>query len=122
MTVESAIYLAHGLRPGGVAGTGSTLLKAYHDLVYAINLVLYDFAEIAADFNVFKKSVYDFFGDVDEWAMKMFEEARKEVASGRITSSLPKVRDPKLCVKLEQLQQPEPADNPVIHSTCELAA
>ena len=95
VTVEpDGAYLAHGLRPGGVAGQGATLREAYHDLEQSIELVLYDLAEAAADLEAFAASARQFFDDTDPWAERAFAAARRDVAASTIEYDVPKVPQP----------------------------
>ena len=113
VTVEpDGAYLAHGLKPGGVAGQGMTLREAYHDLEQSIELVLYDLAEAAPDLEAFAMSVRQFFDDTDPWAERAFAAARRDVAAGRIESDLPKVPQPTFSAKVVEFEQPSARNNP----------
>ena len=105
-------YLAHGLKPGGVAGQGMTLREAYHDLEQSIELVLYDLAEAAPDLGTFAASVRQFFEDADPWAERAFAAARREVAAGTIESDLPRVPEPTFSAKVVEFEQPSARNNP----------
>ena len=87
--LEEDGYLAHGLKPGGVAGIGDTLVEAYLDLRQNIELALYDIAEMSADFPRFRRDVRRFFHNPDPWAEDTFQAARERVAQGAVTSDLP---------------------------------
>lgn len=102
----AAVYLAHGLQPGGLAGTGDTLLDAYADLRRGIELVLDDIADAARDFDVFRREVEGFFTDTDRWAEETFEAARKDVAAGKVQSDLPRVANPRFRCEVVEFQQP----------------
>ena len=114
-------YLAHGLKPGGVAGQGMTLREAYHDLEQSIELVLYDLAEAAPDLGTFAASVRQFFEDADPWAERAFAAARREVAAGTIESDLPRVPEPTFSAKVVEFEQPSARNNPA-PTAVELAA
>lgn len=114
-------YLAHGLKPGGVAGQGMTLREAYHDLEQSIELVLYDLAEAAPDLGTFAASVRQFFEDADPWAERAFAAARREVAAGTIESDLPRVPEPTFSAKVVEFEQPSARNNPT-PTAVELAA
>ena len=98
------VYLAHGLQPGGISGTGGTLLEAYGDLRRGIELVLDDIADEAPSFTAFRREVERFFADTDPWAASTFETARKDVAAGKIRSDLPRVANPRF--ECDVVQQP----------------
>lgn len=100
------VYLAHGLQPGGIAGTGGCLLDAYADLRKGIELVLDDLADEAVDFVTFRRAVAEFFADTDRWAEETFEAARQQVAAGEIQSDLPRVKNPKFRCNVVEFQQP----------------
>ena len=102
----AAVYLAHGLQPGGLAGTGDTLLDAYADLRRGIELVLDDIAHASRDLAAFRREVEDFFTDTDRWAEETFEAARKDVAAGKIQSDLPRVANPRFRCEVVEFQQP----------------
>ena len=109
---DGAVFLAHGLKPGGVAGLGETLLEAYLDLKDKIEFALYDIAEGAADFPAFKRDVHQFFHDTDEWATDTFTAARKEVAAGNVPSDLPTKENPVLRHRVTEFAQPLSRNNP----------
>ena len=100
------VFLAHGLQPGGIAGTGGTLLDAYADLRRGIELVLDDIADEASNFAAFRREVEEFFTDTDPWAEKTFQAARKDVAAGKIQSDLPRVAKPRFQCDVVEFQQP----------------
>lgn len=122
VTVEpDGAYLAHGLKPGGVAGQGVTLREAYHDLEQSIELVLYDLADAAPDQGAFAAAVREFFEDTDPWAERAFAAARRDVATGRVESDLPKVPQPTFSAKGVEFEQPSARNNPPT-TAVELAA
>ena len=100
------VYLAHGLQPGGIAGTGGTLLDAYADLRRGIELVLDDIADEAVDFVTFRREVEEFFTDTDRWAEETFEAARQQVAAGQIQSDLPRLKTPGFRCEVSEFEQP----------------
>ncbi len=112
VTVEDGGYLAHGLRPGGVAGVGSTLVESCLDLKEQMELVLYDLTEEAVDFLHFRKLVAEFFNDEDEWARSTWERARKLVATGTVSADLPRRNSPALRHSVRVFEESEPANNP----------
>ena len=100
------VYLAHGLQPGGISGTGGTLLDAYADLRRGIELVLDDIADESPSFGAFKRDVQEFFVDTDRWAEETFESARSEVAAGRVQSDLPRIANPKFRCEVVECHLP----------------
>jgi len=110
VTVEdddgTEVYLAHGLQPGGISGTGGTLQDAYGDLRRGIELVLDDIADESPNFRAFKRDVEEFFADTDRWAEETFESARREVAAGKVQSDLPRVANPKFRCDVVKFHQP----------------
>ena len=62
----SGEHIAHGLKPGGVAGVGSTLTEAYLAYKEDVQTVLYDMAG-NAPFEAFRESVLEFFDSADAW-------------------------------------------------------
>lgn len=110
VTVEDdngmAVYLAHGLQPGGISGTGETLLDAYTDLRRGIELVLDDIADESPNFAAFKRDVEEFFVDTDRWAEATFESARREVAAGKVQSDLLRIANPKFRCEVVEFHQP----------------
>ena len=112
VTEEADGFLAHGLKPGGVAGVGDTLIEAYLDLKANTELALYDIAADALDFDVFKRKVAGFFKDTDAWAAHAFDAARKKVAAGQVQSDLPVRPNPALRHSVTLFVETVPANNP----------
>ncbi len=112
VTVDEDGFLAHGLKPGGVAGVGATLVEAYLDLKANTELALYDIAADAPDFNVFERRVSTFFKDTDAWAAQAFETARRRVAAGQVESELPVRPNPALRHRVTLFVETTPANNP----------
>ena len=100
------VFLAHGLQPGGIAGTGGTLLDAYADLRRGIELVLDDIADEASNFAAFRREVEEFFTNTDPWAEKTFQAARQQVAAGEIQSDLPRLKTPGFRCEVSEFEQP----------------
>lgn len=88
----SGEYIAHGLKPGGVAGVGSTLREAYLAYKEDVQTVLYDMAG-NAPFEAFREGVLEFFDSADAWGEAKFAEARLMVVAGKVDSAL--LREPK---------------------------
>ncbi len=109
---DGTVFLAHGLKPGGVAGLGDTLLEAYLDLREKIEFALYDIAETASDLSAFRGDVAEFFHDADDWARDAFEAARREVAAGNVPSDLPTKKNPALRHSVTEFAQPLSTNNP----------
>ncbi len=110
--LEEDGFLAHGLKPGGVAGVGDTLVEAYLDLRQKIELALYDIAEMVADYSAFKRKVRRFFHDADPWAEETFEAARKRVAKGEVTYDLPMKPNPAFRHRVRLFEASLPKNNP----------
>lgn len=115
VTLEDDGYLAHGLKPGGVAGIGATLVEAYFDLKTNIELVLYELAAKALDYSEFRGSVSHFFRDTDSWAKEAFAEARTQVAAGRVACDLPVKANPAMRHRVVQFEEQLPKNNPEPH-------
>jgi len=105
-------FLAHGLKPGGVAGIGATLVEAYLDLKANTELALYDLAHDSAGFTEFRQAVAAFFEDTDPWTETTFASARENVAAGRVISDLPVQPDPELYHTVLHFEKQEPGNNP----------
>ncbi len=84
----SGEFIAHGLKPGGVAGVGSTLTEAYVAYKEDLQTVLYDMAG-NAPFEAFRESVLEFFDSADAWGEAKFAEGRSMVVAGKVDSALP---------------------------------
>ncbi len=87
----SGEYIAHGLRPGGVAGVGSTLIEAYLAYKEEVRTVLRDMAA-GGSFDSFSEDALEFFDSPDDWGETKFAEGRLMVAAGKVESALPRVR------------------------------
>ncbi len=112
VTTEPDGFLAHGLKPGGVAGVGATLVEAYLDLKTNIELALYELAAESANLDEFKRAVRSFFHDTDSWAAATFEAARKKVAAGDVDADLPVKENPALRHRVVVFEAPLPKNNP----------
>ncbi len=112
VTHEEDGLLAHGLKPGGVAGVGDTVVEAYVSLKTNIELALYDIAAQTPDFDAFRTAVAAFFRDTDDWAERAFGEARKKVAAGEIACDLPVRPNPALRHSVKLFEEPKPQNNP----------
>ena len=77
----SGEYIAHGLKPGGVAGVGSTLIEAYQSYKEDVQVILYDMAG-SEPFDAFRDKVLRFFDSADAWGEAKFEEGRQMVVAG----------------------------------------
>ena len=112
VTKESGEYIAHGLKPGGVAGVGSTLTEAYLAYKEEVQTVLYDMAG-DAPFEAFREEVLDFFDSPDDWGEAKFAEGRKMVVAGKVDSSLPLEPRPELRASVVELEL-RSKNNPVL--------
>lgn len=108
----SGEYIAHGLKPGGVAGVGSTLTEAYLAYKEDVQTVLYDMAG-DVQFEAFRESVLGFFDSADPWGEAKFAEGRLMVAAGKVDSSLPVEPNPELEVSVVELEL-RSKNNPVL--------
>ena len=108
----SGEYLAHGLKPGGVAGVGSTLTEAYLAYKEEVQTVLYDMPGDAS-FEAFREGVHEFFDSADAWGEAKFAEGRQMVAAGKVDSSLPLEPNPDPQVDVVELEL-RSKNNPVL--------
>lgn len=99
----SGEYIAHGLKPGGVAGVGSTLAEAYVAYKEDVQTVLYDMAG-DVPFEAFREGVLEFFDSADAWGERKFAEGRLMVAAGKVESTLPVEPNPELEVTVVELE------------------
>ncbi len=105
-------YIAHGLKPGGVAGVGSTVTEAYLAYKEEVQTVLYDMAEDAS-FDAFREGVLEFFESTDAWGEEKFAEGQLMVAAGKVDSSLPVEPKPELRASVVELEL-RSKNNPVL--------
>ena len=108
----SGEYIAHGLKPGGVAGVGSTVTEAYMVYKEEVQTVLYDMAG-SASFDAFREGVLDFFESADAWGEAKFAEGRVMVAAGKVESPLPLEPEPELGASVVALEL-RSKSNPVL--------
>ena len=108
----SGEYIAHGLKPGGIAGVGSTVTEAYLAYKEEVQTVLYDLAGDAA-FEAFRESVLEFFDSADAWGEAKFAEGRLMVAAGKVDSSLTLEPNPAPRVHVVELEL-RSKNNPVL--------
>lgn len=109
----SGEYVAHGLKPGGVAGVGSTLIEAYESYKEDVQVVLHDMAG-SESFESFRGKVLEFFDSADAWGEAKFEEGRQMVAAGKVDSSLPLEPRPELDARVVVEIELHPKNNPVL--------
>ena len=103
-------YIAHGLKPGGVAGAGSTVTEAYLAYKEEVQTVLYDMAG-NAPLDAFREGVLEFFESTDAWGEEKFAEGRLMVAVGKVESTLPVEPRPELEASVVELRS---KNNPVL--------
>lgn len=103
-------YIAHGLKPGGVAGVGSTVTEAYLAYKEEMQTVLYDMAGDAS-LDAFREGVLEFFESTDAWGEEKFAEGRLMVAAGKVESTLPVEPRPELEASVVELRS---KNNPVL--------
>lgn len=112
VTKEESEYIAHGLKPGGVAAVGSTLTEAYLAYKEEVQAVLYDMAG-AVSFDAFREGVLEFFESADAWGEEKFAEGRLMVAAGKVESTLPVEPNPELEASVVELEL-RSKNNPVL--------
>ena len=105
-------YIAHGLKPGGVAGVGSTVTEAYLAYKEDVQTVLYDMAGDAS-LGAFRDGVLEFFESTDAWGEEKFADGRLMVAAGKVDSSLPQEPKPELGARVVELEL-RARNNPVL--------
>lgn len=108
----SGEYIAHGLKPGGVAGVGTTLIEAYTSYKEDVQVVLYDMAG-SETFEAFREQVLRFFDSSDAWGEAKFDEGRQVVAAGKVDSSLRVASNRELSVNVVELEL-HSRNNPVL--------
>ena len=108
----SGEYVAHGLKPGGVAGVGSTLIEAYQSYKEDVQVILYDMAG-SEPFDAFRDKVLRFFDSADAWGEAKFEEGRQMVVAGRVESSLSLEPNPEHRASVVELEL-RSKNNPVL--------
>ncbi len=108
----SGEYVAHGLKPGGVAGVGSTVTETYLAYKEEVQTVLYDMAGDAS-LDVFREGVLEFFDSADAWGEGKFAEGRLMVAAGKVESNLPVEPNPELEASVVELELCS-SNNPVL--------
>lgn len=114
----SGEYIAHGLKPGGVAGVGSTVTEAYIAYKEEVQTVLYDMAGDAS-LDAFREGVFEFFESADAWGEEKFAEGRLMVAAGKVESTLPVEPNPELEASVVELEL-RSKNNPVLPAGEEL--
>ncbi len=108
----SGEYIAHGLKPGGVAGVGSTVTEAYLAYKDEVQTALYDLAGNAS-FDAFREGALEFFDSADAWGEAKFAEGRLMVAAGKVESNLPVEPNPELAASVVELEL-HSNNNPVL--------
>jgi len=111
----------YGVRPAAIAETGSTPEEACLRFHNRYKKVLFDISEESSDYEVFKKSVEDFYFQPDVEEETRWEDARKalrgaEVIPEKPFSELPKEspesRPPQIAVaRLDKLKRFQSSDN-----------
>ena len=74
----------YGVNPGALADHGPDLKTAYANFRQSLGLVLFDLAELAADFGAFRRALSKYLHATDRESMDEWVEARREVRSGRV--------------------------------------
>lgn len=74
----------YGVNPGALAEHGSDLKSAYANFRRSLIELLFDFAELADDFNAFRRAVSKHFYATDHESVDEWVAARREVRGGRV--------------------------------------
>ena len=74
----------YGVQPGGIAATGQNEDEAFSTFRRTYTSVLFDMAEEADDFSMFKQRVETFFNEICEETKREWDEAVKAVRRGDI--------------------------------------
>lgn len=74
----------YGVNPGALAEHGSDLKAACANFRRSLIELLFDFAELAADFDTFCRAVSEHFRATDRESVDEWIEARREVRRGRV--------------------------------------
>ena len=74
----------YGVNPGALAGHGPDLKTAWANFRHSLGLVLFDLAELAADFGAFRRALSKYLLATDRESVDEWIEARREVRGGRV--------------------------------------
>lgn len=96
---DDGTWWMYGVKPGGMAATGSTFKEAGHEFSTSFRATLFDIAGSCDTSEEFDREVRAFFEQIDETDDARWRAAREAVRSGRVscdadTSDLPRVTDP----------------------------
>lgn len=77
-------WSALGVNPGGLAGDGTSMSEAYHDLLERMRLVVFDIAEEAESFEDFADQVRHFVLETNRLNEGDWQDAVAKVRSGEL--------------------------------------
>jgi len=78
---EKDAFWVYGVNPGACAGSGTTVVEAFHDFRAHVRAVLIDAITGAGDFAAFESEVVRFVTESDEVSVSEWESARAAVRS-----------------------------------------
>jgi hypothetical protein len=81
---EEEGWWVYGVKPGGLAESGTTLPEAYVEFRKSLLKVLFDLAAEAPDFYAFRRAATEFFNEVNEPTRAEWEAARALVRQGKL--------------------------------------
>lgn len=124
---ESDGWWMYGVQPGDLSAGGATFMEAYSEFRKAFTAILFDIAEEAKDFKMFKTEVGRFFSGINRPTEKEWQAAVLDVRAGKVTAeALPKGLPKKsaesrrfVAVKLLRVLKPK---NNVLESQMAVAA
>ena len=74
----------YGVNPGGLADHGPDLRTAYASFRRSLGLVMFDLAELADDFDAFRRDLTKYFHATDRESVDEWIAARREIRGGRV--------------------------------------
>lgn len=117
-SLETEGFWLDGVNPGAFALGARTLDETNVKLRETLTGILFDFAESAESFGMFKASVEAFYHETDSETVHEWEEAVKAVQQGRVPvpSNLARRPDWKCFIRVTEksLSEIRPGDNPIL--------
>ena len=86
---EDDTWWIYGVRPGAIAETGQTPQETFLRFRNTYKMVLFDFAEVSADFEALKKEVERFYDEPDAEEERRWMEAFQDLRSGKVQPEAP---------------------------------
>jgi len=83
---ENGKYWVNGVQPGGMSDGGDTVKEALHNFRIAFRNILSDIEGFSRNYPDFRNRAASFFNDIDEKELRLWEEARKELRAGKIST------------------------------------